>query len=146
MNALLILFATMHTARGLVTTCPAGQSCVPFIKCREWCQVAQSWQLEKNITVRRQLLSSTCKFAGDMPRVCCQQASHMQEQVCDIMENSEKEEEQSSCGQDQAIQDLRCVGCNSISPGDWPWMARLLYKDNIGQDKTIREVIIKKKK
>ena len=32
------------------------------------------------------------------------------------------------CGIVQTFNDLRCIGCESSLPGDWPWMARLLYK------------------
>ena len=66
----------------------------------------------------------------------CPQSAVTQEKLCSL-ESDVKHPQPSKatalqCGQAQSAQ-LRCVGCNSTSPGDWPWMARLLYKENIGQ-------------
>ena len=111
--------------------------------------MAETGQIVKNVTVRRYLQSNTCKFDGSMPHVCCHQADTTEEQHClhqtqdqdtsqgDDQDAGQGDDQPSSCGQVQSVQDLRCVGCDSTSPGDWPWMARLLYKDNIEQNSAV---------
>ena len=87
--------------------------------------------------MRTDLQSSTCNFLGSLPYVCCPQSAVTQEKLCslgsEIKHPQPRNDATLQCGQVQSAQGLRCVGCNSTSPGDWPWMARVLYKENIGQ-------------
>eukprot|EP00092_Neocalanus_flemingeri_P002626 GFUD01002813.1.p1 GENE.GFUD01002813.1~~GFUD01002813.1.p1 ORF type:complete len:394 (+),score=79.73 GFUD01002813.1:712-1893(+) len=124
------------TALRLGRTCPTGQSCVALTHCREWCEKAETGQIEKNLTVRQELQSSTCQIVGSIPYVCCREVSITEEQNC-LLEPGKENDQESQCGQRQTAQDLRCVGCDSTSPGDWPWMARLLYKENIEEDSSV---------
>jgi len=136
--------------RDVVKTCPSGESCVAFSHCRKWCQKAENGQIGRDLAVRRDLKSSTCNFIGFLPYLCCPQSSISQQKLClfdpqdrqpapsgypeprrIIRPTNDRKSDAAShqCGQVQREQGLRCVGCNSTSPGDWPWMARLLYKN-----------------
>merc|ERR1712079_164249 len=66
---------------------------------------------------RAQLKKETCKLdsAGNAS-VCCREDPAQIDRCL-------------RCGIVQTFNDLRCIGCESSLPGDWPWMARLLYKD-----------------
>ena len=77
-----------------------------------------------DLTVRRKLSNSTCSFVGSTPYVCCLESSISKERVCNLEEGEGDDEE---CGVVQLEHGLRCAGCNSTSPGAWPWMVRLLY-------------------
>ena len=135
MLTLILLFVSV-LGRDLVRTCPAGQSCVAFTHCGSWCEKAENGLVGRDLAVRTDLQSSTCNFLGSLPYVCCPQCAVTQDKLCspesEIKHLQPSKDTAQQCGQVQSAQ-LRCVGCNSTSPGDWPWMARLLYKENIGQ-------------
>ena len=102
---------------------PPPKECVPFTKCKEWCLKAE--MIGSDLSVRRKLLENTCNFAGDIPYVCCPASSITKSQYCQISENPSVTDD-GLCGKVESNH-LRCVGCNSTSPGAWPWMVRLLY-------------------
>ena len=120
----LLLFLRV-LGRDLVRTCPAGQSCVAFTHCVSWCERAETGLVGRDPAVRRDLLSNTCNFVGSMPYVCCPQSAVTQEKLCslesEIKHLQPSKDTAQQCGQVQSAQ-LRCVGCNSTSPGDWPYM------------------------
>jgi len=144
---LVLLYTSIPTLYTFTTSrikpCSSDQSCVPFPNCRYWCDMAQSGQFVRNITLRSELKRSTCQFEGAMPYVCCENNENTKVKHCSIDDKQEnievetKSTRKPECGRIQDVQDLRCVGCNSTSPGAWPWMARLLYKENIEQSSKV---------
>ena len=137
MNSILLslqLFILSVLGEDLLKSCPDGESCVAFSHCREWCMKTENGQIGKDLVLRRDLKSSTCRVEGSLPYVCCPQSSISQQKLC-LFDPQDRQEVQSTdpapphqCGQVQFEEDLRCVGCDGTSPGDWPWMARLLYE------------------
>ena len=62
------------------------------------------------------------------PKICCRKEKVTQKTSCDASPTIETKYE---CGVPGDLQDTRVAnGENVPSPGEWPWMARLLYSSN----------------
>ena len=85
-------------------------------RCAYWCRELHTMQVNHNLTIRAILKRETChiNIKGEAS-VCCE-------------EDTENVDRCLRCGRVQTFNDLRCIDCDSSLPGQWPWMARLLYR------------------
>ena len=136
MLTVLLFFSTITIQLQLVEglklkTCATGLSCTPLyrsifkyfrlniragFRCAYWCRELHTMQVNHNLTIRAILKRETChiNIKGEAS-VCCE-------------EDTENVDRCLRCGRVQTLNDLRCIDCDSSLPGQWPWMARLLYR------------------
>ena len=114
-------------------TCDSGLTCTPLsrlcffflnfpseckshLRCAYWCRELHTMQVNQNLRMRAILRRETCHLnAKGEVSVCCK-------------EDLEKVDRCLTCGIVQTNNDLRCIDCDSSLPGQWPWVARLLYR------------------
>ena len=108
--------------------CNAVEDCVPKESCQDWCDQFEEAGIRSQET-RRMINDNLCGFRDRIhPKICCRKEKVTQKTSCDASPTIETKYE---CGIPGDLQGTRVANGEDVpSPGEWPWMARLLYSAN----------------
>ena len=118
---LLFVPALVQSQRG---RCGSLEQCIAVKECFEW-----SSRIEEGLTVnqKKKFSNAICGFEASEPKVCCKPQDVT---IRPVSKPVELEVEENSCGVKFETADRVADGEDSPGPGAWPWMARLIYKEN----------------
>ena len=128
---LVVILSLFGTSCQVVQECDQGQECVDLNKCRDWCTRIEGMGggiSSLPLKVHKQFNKIICGYVGHAPKICCQENQTSRTDVCPIRKGSDPV---SKCGiVNFSSTDQRVTFGEDANPGDWPWMARLLYQKN----------------
>ena len=121
---ILIFVLLLGQSQALRRECAKFEECTDISKCPEW-----SSKVLSSLTVRQRnkLAQSICGFNEGKPMVCC---SLKELDIRSVLSGSAPVSED-GCGFIFATADRVASGNDAPHPGAWPWMARLIYKENL---------------
>ena len=127
------------TLTGSSQKCRPGHQCVDLFKCKTVCTAVAEGKLSRDRALQDHLKMIHCGLGDqDTPLVCCERNQIAGEVYCggrDIRQKMEEEfqrrenseeEERGTCGL-RKVFSFNIAGGENTNPGDWPWMARLIY-------------------
>lgn len=103
--------------------CESDESCVLLESCGLLCDVMDD--IDTNFTIRTFITSKHCGFESSSPLLCCPKSQVSSNLDC--ARTNGRDLDQPNCGL-LAPKHERIVGGANASPGDWPWVAALMYK------------------
>ena len=124
-SPLLPFVLVLVESQSLRGDCGSFKQCIDIKECPEW-----SSRLKEGLTVsqRNELNKAICGFQVKEPKVCCMSQDIGNRSVNKPVDLEESDEY--SCGVVYATAVRVADGEDSPGPGAWPWMARLIYKEN----------------
>eukprot|EP00092_Neocalanus_flemingeri_P007897 GFUD01008523.1.p1 GENE.GFUD01008523.1~~GFUD01008523.1.p1 ORF type:complete len:424 (-),score=71.80 GFUD01008523.1:63-1334(-) len=115
----------IRTGNGdLRNQCNLNQQCILLSRCRKECSNVNKGLLQTDRKFQQHLLDVFCGLSSGHVKVCCSRDSISEEAHCSDL--AEDEMTNSTCGE-RFSRDSFITGGNITNPGEWPWMARLLY-------------------
>ena len=107
--------------------CPAGKECVDLFKCKTVSTAVSEGNLSGDPILQEQLKQIHCGLRDLVaPMVCCETVGLQPK----TPENSEPKLEpirvKDTCGV-RKVFSFNIAGGEDTNPGDWPWMAKLIY-------------------
>ena len=121
--------ATAPRQKRFLKRCEESESCVNINNCMNWCEMVEAMGASGlSLAQRRQFNHNKCGFDGLEPRLCCHKKNISQFDVCNLKVKSTP-----TCGKILNDDSRIALGEAVPNPGAWPWMARLIYKENLLQ-------------
>ena len=127
--------------------CPPDSQCVDLFTCKSVCTAVAEGNLSRDRALQDRLKQIHCGVGDkDTPFVCCENEDIAGEVYCggqDIRQKmeefvgrqkdpeEEKGRERGTCGL-RKVFSFNIAGGENTNPGDWPWMARLIYSQGKG--------------
>ena len=153
---LLLIFlpgAFLRQGRSFFPKCGGKEECVHLNRCHDWCSKIELRGMSAMSSYEQGLFKrKICGFipGSQNPSICCSEDQAMESPVCGIgtessmsqtepaprvdpIPNTVETRDLAPCGLVLA-QGPRCARCEDVPfPGAWPWMARLIYRENSAQ-------------
>jgi len=104
--------------------CSADEQCGLLSKCNNLCTKVQQGLLQADKKFQSLLSEKLCGFSSGKIKVCCEEENLFQAEQCP--ELGDGGEGNWTCGK-RFTRTSFITGGEDTSPGEWPWMARLLY-------------------
>merc|ERR1711971_50519 len=104
--------------------CGSLEQCIAVKECPEW-----SSFIREGLTVsqKKKFSNAICGFEASEPKVCCKPQDVS---IPSVSKPVVLEADEYVCGVKYETADRVADGEDSPGPGAWPWMARLIYKEN----------------
>ena len=121
---ILLSALTLVQSQGLRGDCGSSEQCIAAKECPEW-----SSRIEEGLTAsqKKRFNKAICGFQATEPKVCC---TSIDIDIRSVFDEPVEEADEYSCGVIYATAVRVAGGQDSPGPGAWPWMARLIYKEN----------------